>query len=67
MLTEKFSKALIEVESLNEIEQNNLATLIQEEIKWSISFSNTQDLLTILADEAIKDFKNGKTKEIDCE
>lgn len=66
MLTDTFAKVLKEIESLNEYEQNELADLIHEELKWSATLEGSQDALSILANEALKEHKNGMTKEINC-
>lgn len=64
MLTESLSKVIQEIESLNEKEQNQIANLLQEELNWSNSFGKSQDLLSLLADEALTEFVNKDTKPI---
>jgi hypothetical protein len=42
-----------------------LATLILQEIEWESRFENTQNELSLLAAEALAEFKAGKTQNLD--
>jgi hypothetical protein len=65
MLTKKFSNLIKEIEQLKNSEQDNLVDLINDELKWTKSFTNSQDLLAELADEALKEHKEGETLDMD--
>ena len=61
-MTVLLKKAIKRVSSLSVKEQNELAQLILDEIsdeeKWSYKFSKTQNELSFLASEAIKENNN---------
>ena len=65
MLTKKISNLIKEIEQLKNNEQDNLVDLINDELKWTKSFANSQDLLAELADEALKEHKEGETLDMD--
>ena len=70
-MTKLLDSAFKEVSMLNHTEQNIFARFILDEIslekKWDKSFSNTEDLLSDMADEALKDFNTNKTEILDIE
>ncbi len=66
MLTATFSKVLQEIEILSDSEQNAIAAMISEEIKWAKSFAKSQDLLLKMAGDALFEFKQGRTKPVVC-
>ena len=67
------TKALDEVfqaaAKLPEAEQDALAAAIKTEIeaeaKWESSFARSQDTLARLADEALEDYRSGRTRPFD--
>lgn len=65
LLEEAFKKA----SKLPEVEQNALAKWLLEELederKWEKEFSESEDVLDRLADEAIEEHGKGKTKPMD--
>lgn len=65
LLEEAFKKA----SKLSEAEQNALAKWLLEELedekKWEKAFSESEDVLGQLADEAIEAHRKGKTKPMD--
>lgn len=65
-MTKLVEQAFAKVSELPEQEQNEIASLILEEIadeeKWRKSFTNSQTQLEILAEEALKEYKLGKTR-----
>lgn len=65
-MTELLEKAFTKVSELSEEEQNEIASLILEEIadeqKWQKSFANSKAQLEILAEEALKEYKLAKTR-----
>ena len=68
-MTDLLKQALIEAEKLPESEQNALArwllTELSSERKWDESFSDSQNALTKLAEEAKKEYGKGETKPLD--
>ncbi len=66
MFTESFTEVLKEIEVLSDSEQNEIAILLSEELKWSKLFVKSQDLLSRMADEALAEFRSGKTIPVIC-
>jgi hypothetical protein len=68
-MTTLLKKVFDEVSKLPQSEQEAIAALILDEIaseqKWDELFAKSQDKLSQLADEALKEFKKGKTKPLD--
>ena len=67
MFTESFTEVLKEIEVLSDSEQNEIAILLSEELKWSKLFVKSQDLLSRMADEALAEFRSSKTKPVICQ
>ncbi|MDJ0517113.1 MAG: hypothetical protein QNJ74_12955 [Trichodesmium sp. MO_231.B1] len=67
-MTNILQQALTKLSQLPENQQEAIAYLILTEIedekKWAENFANSQDQLAQLADEAIAEFKQGKTKPL---
>ncbi|MCX5894014.1 MAG: hypothetical protein NTW80_13810 [Deltaproteobacteria bacterium] len=67
LLEEAFTKA----SRLSSQEQDSLAALVLEEIdserRWEELFAQSQDQLADLAEEALTEFKEGKTKSLEKE
>jgi hypothetical protein len=68
-MTRVLDAALAEVAKLPPDEQDALATLLLDEIRseerWSVSFAKSQHTLKALADEALAEFRAGKTQPLD--
>lgn len=64
-MVQELKEVISRVEQLEENEQRQIAKLLQEEMAWDASFKNSQDALSKLADEALQDFKAGKTSSTD--
>jgi len=68
-LTKLLEQAFTKYSKLPEEEQNVLARVILEELeaeqKWDALFEKSSDLLEELANEALKEHKAGKTKQLD--
>ena len=64
LLETAFEKASL----LPEIEQNRFAKIliseIQAEKEWDLLFSESEDILEQMADDALNDFKNNSTKPL---
>ena len=63
MVTE-LKKALKEAEKLSKEKQRAMADLIIDEIKWDLSFQNSQSELSQLAEEALDEYKAKRTKPL---
>lgn len=67
-MTHVLEAALVEVAKLPADEQDALGTLLLDEIKsdqrWSASFAASQNTLSTLADDALAEFKAGKTQAL---
>jgi len=70
-MTELLKKAFEEASKLPELEQNVLAKQLlnelQAEKKWGKAFADSEDILSRLADEAIEEHKQGRTKPLDID
>jgi hypothetical protein len=64
-MTEELKKAINKVEKLPDEKQNYIAELILDEIKWDYTFQSSLDKLSTLAEEALLEYKAGKTKPLD--
>jgi len=71
MLSVSLEKAITEASKLSADEQDALATWILQEIKaerrWKKAFSKSQNKLSQLADEALNERSQGKTRLLDPE
>ena len=68
-MTHLLEKALNKVSKLPPQEQDIIAQQVLEELasenQWQQQFGGSQDLLKSLADEALSEHKDGKTKHLD--
>jgi hypothetical protein len=60
-MTKLLEKVFDDLSHLSEAEQNAIAALIQDELRWDISLKNSKKELSKLALEALKEHKEGKT------
>ena len=68
-MTKLLEHAVEKVKNLPEPEQDAIASFIleelEDEIRWEKAFAMSQDVLARLAQEAMKEHEEGKTKELD--
>jgi len=68
-MTKLLKKAFTEASKLPDIEQNMVAKWLLEELvaekQWEKAFSDSEDVLGQLADEALEEHRQGKTKPLD--
>lgn len=68
-MTNLLEKAFTEASRLPLATQNMIAERLLEDIqaegKWDETFADSKDELSRLADEALSDFQNGKTKPLE--
>lgn len=67
-MTKLLEKAFAKASSLPEVEQNIVAKWLLDELtsegKWEKAFANSEDVLSQLADEALGEHRQGKTKPL---
>jgi len=67
-MTRLLERAFKKASKLPEVEQNNLAKWVMEELeaenRWEKAFAGSEDVLDKLADEALATHKQGKTKPL---
>ena len=68
-MTRALEEVFKEASQLTEPEQNSLAAAIKAELesKWEKSLGDSQDVLGKLADEALEEFRSGRTEPLDPE
>ena len=68
-MTKLLERAIAQISKLPSNEQDALAAVILEEVaserRWTEAFAKTRDELARLADEALGDFRGGKTEPLD--
>ncbi len=68
-MTELLMRAIAKLQTLPESEQNDIASIILDEIederRWDETFSRSPDLLAKLAASAMAEYYAGKTQELD--
>ena len=64
MVTE-LKEVMFKVEQLKDEEQRQIAKLLEDEIKWDATLQKSQSQLSNLAQEALHEYKAGKTKQED--
>jgi hypothetical protein len=70
-MTKLLKKAFEEASKLPEYEQNVLARQLLNELttekKWEQAFASSEDTLSQLAEEAVKEHEQGKTEPLDVD
>lgn len=70
-MTQLLESAFEKISNLPEMEQNIFAKFIIDEVesenKWDIAFSQTEDLLEEMANEALSDFEGKETESLDID
>ena len=70
-MTELLEQAISKIKTLPSDQQEAIASIILEEIeeekRWDHSFASSPDLLAKLAAEAMTEYREGKTQELDPE
>lgn len=69
-MTALLQKAFAKLQRLPEAEQDHVAVMILAQVEhgdsaWDRSFAESQDMLAMLADEAIAERKRGETEPLD--
>ena len=70
-MTDALDSAFAKVSKLPNDQQDAFAQWILEELeseqRWAQSFEKSQDMLEMLANKALKDFREDKTQELDVD
>ncbi len=70
-MTKLLEKAFVEVSKLPEVEQNKVAKWLLDELAsekcWEKAFAESEDVLSQLADDALEEHRQGKTKPLDID
>jgi hypothetical protein len=70
-MTQLLERAFAAASRLPEPEQDAFASLLLAELdserRWTAAFAATQDELSALADEALREFEAGETQPLDLE
>jgi len=70
-MTKLLEKAFEEASKLPDIEQNILARRVLEELesekRWEAAFAASEDALEAMADEALAEHAQGKTRRMDAD
>ena len=64
MVTE-LKEVISTIEKLKDDEQREIAKMLSDEINWDTTLQNSQEKLNNLANEALNEYKSGKTKQTD--
>jgi hypothetical protein len=68
-MTELLEKAFAEAAKLPQEAQDMLAKMLLDDLaseeKWDETFANSQDKLELLANEALAEYRAGKTKKLE--
>ena len=68
-MTQLLKKAFDEASKLPAEEQDALARILLDELEseahWADAFADTEDVLADLADEALSEYRSGKTQTLD--
>jgi hypothetical protein len=68
-MTELLEKAFAEASKLPQEAQDMLARMLLDDLaaeeKWDETFAKSQDKLALLADQALAEYRDGKTKKLE--
>ena len=68
-MTQLLERVLAQVHQLPDVDQDAIATVILEELedetRWQAAFEQSQEQLAFLAQEALAEFRAGRTRELD--
>jgi hypothetical protein len=63
-MTIALKKVFSKLSKMPAAQQNAIASLLNEELEWQKSFDSSQSGLSMLASEAVEEYKKGKTKAL---
>jgi len=66
-MTKLLESAIQQLNNLPESQQDEIAHAILDELSWDKTLHNSSNTLLSLANEALEEYKKGKTKPMDFE
>jgi hypothetical protein len=63
-MTTALKNILSKIDRLSPSEQDAIAGLLKQELKWQKSYDKSQDALSTLASEAIAEYRKGKVQPL---
>ena len=61
----ELKEVISNIEKLKDDEQRQIAKMLSDEISWDVTLQNSQEKLSNLAEEALNEYKAGKTQQTD--
>ena len=61
----ELKEVMSSLEQLKDEEQREIAKMLSDEMKWDSTLKNSQEKLSNLAQEALHEYKAGKTQQAD--
>ena len=61
----ELKEVISSIEKLKDNEQRQIAKMLSDGISWNITLQNSQEKLANLAEEALTEYKAGKTQQTD--
>jgi hypothetical protein len=61
----ELKEVISSLEQLKDEEQREIAKMLTDEVKWDHTLKNSQEKLSNLAQEALHEYKVGKTQQTD--
>jgi hypothetical protein len=61
----ELKEVLSTIEQLKDEDQKQIAKLLKDELSWDTTLQNSQEKLGDLANEALHEYKTGKTQQTD--
>jgi hypothetical protein len=65
IMVAELKKVISTIEKLEDDEQRQIAKMLSDEISWDVTLQNSQEKLSNLAEEALNEYKTGKTQQTD--
>jgi len=64
-MVRELKEVISTIEKLKDDEQRQIAKMLSDEISWEVTLQNSQEKLSNLAEEALNEYKAGKTQQTD--
>ena len=61
----ELKEVISKIEKLKDEEQREIAKMLNDEMNWDTTLQNSQEKLNNLAQEALNEYKSGKTQQTD--
>ena len=63
MMVAELKDVISTIEKLKDEEQREIAKMLSDEMNWDTTLQNSQEKLNNLAQEALNEYKSGKTQQ----